>query len=335
MTGPAGGPRVVALGGGHGLSASLRALTQVTEALTAVVTVADDGGSSGRLREEFGALPPGDLRMALAALASPDEWSQQWRDLLQHRFPGPGELGGHATGNLLLTALAQSRPGGIVEALDLVGRLVGARGRVLPASCTPLQIEAEVVGLDGSDPYGSRTVTGQVAVATTPGSVSAVRLLPVDPPACPEAVQAVLDAEHVVLGPGSWFTSVLTHLLVPELRGALLATNARVTVVLNLAAQVGETDGFTPETYLEVLAAHAPELVVDTVVADADAVPDVRGLMSVVESIGGRLVLAPVSLGDGTPRHDPARLAHALRLAFDPVLRQPDPSPLGSARTWR
>ena len=334
-SGPAGGPRVVALGGGHGLSASLRALTQVTEDLTAVVTVADDGGSSGRLREEFGAVPPGDLRMALAALAAPDAWAQVWTDLLQHRYPGDGALGGHAAGNLLLTGLAQTRPGGVVEALDLVGRLLGARGRVLPASCTPLQIEAEVVGLDLADPYGSRTVTGQVAVATTGGSVSTVRLLPVDPPACPEAVEAVLSAEHVVLGPGSWFTSVLTHLLVPELHEALLATPARVTVVLNLAPQAGETDGFTPETYLEVLGAHAPELVVDTVIADTATVPDPRGLMSVVESMGGRLVLAPLALDDGTPRHDPARLAHALRLAFDPVPSQSDPSPLGSARTWR
>ena len=333
--GPAAGPKVVALGGGHGLSASLRALTLVTEALTAVVTVADDGGSSGRLREEFGAVPPGDLRMALAALAAPDTWSQVWQDALQHRFPGDGELGGHALGNLLLTAFAQTRPGGIVEALDLVGRLVGARGRVLPASCTPLQIQAEVVGLDASDPYGTRTVTGQVAVARTAGSVSTLRLLPGDPPACREAVDAVLAADHVVLGPGSWFTSVLTHLLVPELREALVATPARVTVVLNLAPQAGETDGFTPETYLEVLGSHAPELTVDVVVADADTVLDSRGLMSVVESMGGRLVLAPLALGDGTPRHDPARLAHALRLAFGPALHPPDPSALGSAPTWR
>lgn len=322
-------PAVVALGGGHGLSASLRALTQVTDRLTAVVTVADDGGSSGRLRRDFDALPPGDLRMALAALAADDPWSASWERLVQHRFPGDGALGGHAVGNLLLTALTQTCPGGVVEALDLVGRLVGARGRVLPASCTPLQIEAEVVGLD---PAGPTTVTGQVAVATTAGSVSSLRLLPLDPPACAEAVEAVLAADHVVLGPGSWFTSVLTHLLVPELREALVATTARTTVVLNLAPQAGETDGFTPETYLEVLGAHAAELEVATVVADETAVVDARGLMSVVEAMGGRLVLAPLSLGDGTPRHDPARLAAALRLAFDPSLT---PTPPGSAPTWR
>ena len=324
------GPRVVALGGGHGLAAALRALTQVTDRLTAVVTVADDGGSSGRLRQEFDALPPGDLRMALAALASDDAWSSSWERAIQHRFPGPGELGGHAVGNLLLTALAQTSPGGVVEALDLVGRLVGARGRVLPASCSPLQIEAEVVGLAP----GRRTVvTGQVAVATTAGTVAALRLLPDDPPACPEAVEAVLAADHVVLGPGSWFTSVLTHLLVPDLRDALVATAARTTVVLNLAPQAGETDGFSPETYLEVLASFAPELQVDVVVADDTAVVDRRGLMSVVESLGARMLLAPLSLGDGTPRHDPTRLAGALRRAFEPAPTSP-PHPR-SAQTWR
>jgi uncharacterized cofD-like protein len=282
----------------------------VTPDLTAVVTVADDGGSSGRLREELGALPPGDLRMALAALAGDDEWSRTWERLLQHRFSGTGPLAGHAVGNLLLTALAETTSG-VVEALDLVGRLVGAQGRVLPSSVTPLEIVAEVVGLNPSEPGEISQVVGQVAVASTPGSVCALWLRPQDPPACAEAVKAVLDADFVVLGPGSWFTSVLTHLLIPELREALIKTNALRVVALNLAPQVGETDGFSPEAHLEVLAAHAPELVLDVVLADPAAVLDSRGLMSSVESAGGRLVLAPVSLGDGTPRHDPERLAEA------------------------
>jgi uncharacterized cofD-like protein len=302
--------KVVALGGGHGLAASLQALTRVTPDLTAVVTVADDGGSSGRLRAELGALPPGDLRMALAALAGDDEWSRTWERVLQHRFGGDGPLAGHAVGNLLLTGLVESTSG-IVEALDLVGRLVGARGRVLPSSITPLEIAAEVVGLDRADPNAVATVVGQVAVATTAGSVCAVYLRPENPPACQEAVQAVLDADFVVLGPGSWFTSVLTHLLVPELREALAKTAARRVVTLNLAPQVGETDGFSEVTHLEVLSAHAPELFLDVVLADERAVLDRHGLMSSVESAGGRLVLAPVSLGDGTPRHDPKRLAEA------------------------
>jgi uncharacterized cofD-like protein len=303
-------PKVVALGGGHGLSASLQALTRVTPDLTAVVTVADDGGSSGRLRDELGLLPPGDLRMALAALADGDEWSATWQRLLQHRFAGEGPLAGHAVGNLVLAGLAETTSG-IVEALDLVGRLVGARGRVLPASTTPLEIVAEVVGLNPDDPSGITQVVGQVAVATTAGSVCAVRLQPEDPPACAEAVHAVLDADYVVLGPGSWFTSVLTHLLVPELREALVKTSAQRIVVLNLAPQAGETDGFSPEAHLEVLAGHCPELSLDIVLADSAAVLDTHGLMSSVESAGGRLVLAPVALHDGTPRHDPILLAEA------------------------
>ncbi len=304
----------MALGGGHGLAASLTALTSVTPDLTAVVTVADDGGSSGRLRDELGALPPGDLRMALAALAGPDPWSQTWAGLLQHRYGGDGALAGHAVGNLLLAALAETS--NVVEALDLVGRLVGARGRVLPASCVPLQIVAEVLGHDPADPTSVHEVVGQVAVASTAGMVRALHLRPSDPPACAEAVRAVLEADVVVLGPGSWYTSVLTHLLVPELREALAKTPAMRVVALNLAPQAGETDGFSPEAHLEVLAAHAPELVMDVVLADLEAVLDARGLMGAVESAGGRLVLAPVALGDGTARHDPRRLAEAYSKIF-------------------
>lgn len=304
--------KAVALGGGHGLAASLQALTQVTGELTAIVTVADDGGSSGRLRDELDLLPPGDLRMALCALAGADDWATTWQQLLQHRFPGQGPLGGHAVGNLILAGLAETA-GGMVPALDLVGRLIGARGRVLPASCVPLRIVAEVIGLDPDDRGDVRRVVGQVAVATTAGDVAALHLEPADPPACREAVQAVLDADVVVLGPGSWFTSVLPHLLVPDLRQALVTTRALRVIVLNLAEQAGETAGFSPEAHLEVLAAHASDLVPDVVLADSEAVRESRGLMSAVEAVGGRLVLAPLALGDGTPRHDSQRLADAYR----------------------
>jgi uncharacterized cofD-like protein len=200
---------------------------------------------------------------------------------------------------------------GLAASLTALCRLVGARGRVLPASETPLEIVAEVVGADPERPDEMVQVVGQVAVARTSGAVCALRLEPEDPPACAEAVQAVLEADHVVLGPGSWFTSVMTHLLVPDLREALLKTPARRVVTLNLAPQQGETDGFSPESHLEALAAHAPELVPDVVLADEAGVLDSRGLMSLVEAAGGRLVLAPVAIGDGTPRHDPDRLAAA------------------------
>lgn len=168
------GPAVVALGGGHGLSATLRALRHVTHRLTAVVTVADDGGSSGRLRREFGCLPPGDLRMALAALTDDSEWGLTWRDVLQHRFAGHGELDNHALGNLLILALWQLL-GDDVGGLDWVGRLLAIHGRVVPMSSSPLVIEADVV-----DGERRERVSGQVAVATARGRLENVALVPAD-----------------------------------------------------------------------------------------------------------------------------------------------------------
>src|SRR4051812_11640014 len=226
------GPRVVAFGGGHGLSASLEALRLVTSELTAVVTVADDGGSSGRLRAELGALPPGDLRMALAALAGQDDWGRVWAALAQHRFEGAGSLAGHPVGNLIITALADQL-GDPIAALDMMGRLLGAAGRVLPLATEPLEIVADVVGLDPDDPGAPNEVRGQVAVATTPGRGVTGRVEPPGPRACADAVQAVMEADWAVLGPGSWFTSVIPHLLVRERAKALAGTRARRAIALN------------------------------------------------------------------------------------------------------
>lgn len=313
------GPRVVAFGGGHGLSASLEALRQVTSDLTAVVTVADDGGSSGRLRQELGALPPGDLRMALAALAGNDDWGQAWATLAQHRFGGTGSLAGHPVGNLIITALADQL-GDPVAALDMVGRLLGTAGRVLPLAAAALEIVADVVGLDPADPGAPREVRGQVAVATTPGRVVAVRVEPPEPPACGEAVLSVMEADWVVLGPGSWFTSVIPHLLVPEMAKAITGTRARRAIALNLSPQPGETDGFSPETHLEVLAAHAPDLDLDIVIADERLVSSgLPSLRDAAAGFGAQLVVADVARDDGTPRHDPSRLAAVYAEIFGPT----------------
>jgi uncharacterized cofD-like protein len=321
----AGGPpdgrpasrKVVALGGGHGLFASLSALRRVTRRLTAVVTVADDGGSSGRLRRQFGVLPPGDLRMALAALCGDDAWGTTWSKVVQHRFGGDHELGGHSVGNLLIVALWELL-GDTVQGLDWVGRLLGAHGRVLPMAAVPLDLVAEVEGADPDKPDEISLVRGQVACATTVGRVRSVSLIPADPPGCPEAVQAVLEADWVVLGPGSWFTSVLPHLLVPELAAALTSTAARKLVTLNLAPQPGETEGFSPATHLEVLADHSPELSVDVVLADRVAAgASVADLEKAAGLLGGRLVLADLAMGDGSPRHDPRRLAGAFAKIFE------------------
>jgi uncharacterized cofD-like protein len=316
--------RVVALGGGHGLAASLTALRTVTDELTAIVTVADDGGSSGRLRRELGVLPPGDLRMALAALCGDDEWGATWSRVVQHRFGAQGDLQGHTVGNLLIVALWELL-GDTVTGLDWVGRLLGARGRVLPMSAVPMDIEAVVTGLVPEDPEAAVRVRGQVAVAQTPGRVRDIALVPADPPACPEAVEAVQIADWVVFGPGSWFTSVLPHLMVPDLAHAISTTGARRLVVLNLEPQQGETTGFSPETYLEVLRSHSPDLRLDVVLADPDAVPDVGALRKAVEEAGAELVLAAVARGDGTPRHDPMKLA----VAYTDIFTR------GRIDTWR
>jgi uncharacterized cofD-like protein len=309
--------RVVALGGGHGLYASLSGLRRVTKDLTAVVTVADDGGSSGRLRREFGVLPPGDLRMALAALCGDDAWGDTWSQVIQHRFSGNGGLGGHSVGNVLIVALWELL-GDTVQGLDWVARLLGAYGRVLPMASVPLDLVAEVEGADPDRPDELSTVRGQVACASTTGRVRSVSLIPADPPACPDAVQAIGAADWVVLGPGSWFTSVLPHLLVPELAAALVGTRARRLVALNLAPQPGETDGFFPHTHLQVLAEHAPELTADVVLADRAAAGGTIGeLEKAAELLGARLVLADLAMADGSPRHDPLRLAGAFAQIFE------------------
>ena len=325
------GPAVVALGGGHGLAASLQALRRVTDALTAVVTVADDGGSSGRLRRELGVLPPGDLRMALAALCGDDEWGQTWSRVAQHRFRSAGDLHDHAVGNLLIVALWELL-GDSVAGLDWVARLLGAHGRVLPMSLVPLDIEAVMAlepGAEGPGRSGQTvTVRGQVAVATTPGHVVSLGLVPDRPPACQEAVAAVRSADWVVLGPGSWYTSVIPHLLVPDLAEALCSTSARRVVVLNLAPQPGETAGFAPETHLEVLAEHAGGLRLDAVVADRAAVPHPDRLARVAESLGAELRLDHLAR-DGHPEmHDPDRLGAVLGALFaDPGVTAGDSRP--------
>lgn len=305
-------PAVVALGGGHGLAASLSALRLVTDKITAVVTVADDGGSSGRLRDEFDVLPPGDLRMALAALCDDTAWGHQWRDVLQHRFAGEGHLGGHAVGNLLIVSLWDLL-GDTVGGLDLVGQLLNASGRVLPMAAVPLNIEASVMGADPAWPLEITTVRGQVAVATTKGRVLAVRLNPDEPPACDEAVAAVRAADWVILGPGSWFTSVMPHLLVPGVRDALMDTKAQRLLALNLVMHTGETEGFSAENHLEVLAAHAPGLHLDVVLADPEIVEDEALLRRVALRMGAELVLAHVRDHAQPGHHDSLRLAAAYR----------------------
>jgi uncharacterized cofD-like protein len=310
--------RAVALGGGHGLSASLSALRLITRDLTAVVTVADDGGSSGRIRREINVLPPGDLRMALAALAGTEPQDQHWAELLQHRLGGTGVLAGHPVGNLLLTGMLE-RGAEPPVALAELGRLVGAVGRVLPMSPVPLDLVAEADRFDPDDPDRTRNIRGQSSIAATPGRVLSVRLLPPGAPACASAVDAVREADVVLLGPGSWFTSVIPHLLLRELGRALCTTRAKVVVVLNLVPQVGETDDYAPHELVRLLLTHAEPrggLAIDAVVADDDHVSDTKELAAYTRAIGARLVLSRLAADDSDERHDPKRLSAALLQAI-------------------
>ncbi|MFN8126764.1 MAG: uridine diphosphate-N-acetylglucosamine-binding protein YvcK [Candidatus Nanopelagicales bacterium] len=306
------GPRVVAIGGGHGLAASLKALRRVSDNLTAVVGVSDDGGSSGRLRQEFSVLPPGDLREALAALCGDDTWGRTWSRVVQHRFGGEGELNGHSLGNLLIMSLWEET-GDVVAGLDWVAALLGAQGRVLPVSLTPLEIVADVGALDPDHPDDVTEVRGQVAVATTPGVVRAIRVDPDNPSACPEALEAVAEADVIVLGPGSWFTSVIAPLLVEELAEAVRVSSAQRVVVLNLVAQPGETTGFTASDHISALTGHVPGFTADVVVADTRSVTDPETLAALCEDkLGAQLVVRPVAAPRGRGGvHDPDLLAAA------------------------
>lgn len=284
------GPRVVAVGGGHGLSATLSALRRLTDNVTAVVGVADDGGSSGRLRAEFGIPPPGDLRMAIAALCGDDPVGRSWSRVLQHRFAGEGPLGGHAVGNLLISALWEETSD-VVAGLDYLGALVEARGRVLPSTTEPMELRAEVAGLapdDAASAQGAPTtsrIIGQANVARCGGTVVDIELDPPDAPPCDEALEAIAAADYLVLGPGSWFTSVLPHFEIAELREAISAASAQRVLVLNLASDTAETRGFSPATHLEVLHQRYPEVTVDVVLADPRAVADPGELVEAAQNI--------------------------------------------------
>lgn len=303
---------VVALGGGHGLAVTLRALRRVTDRLTAVVGVADDGGSSGRLRHEYGILPPGDLRMALAALCAEDHSARQWAEVLQYRFGGNGELGGHAVGNVLMAALWERNPDP-VAGLDELAHLLGAVGRVLPCSVEPLEIVADIDHVGGA----GELVRGQVAVATTTGRVTRVWLEPEHPRACPEALQAIDDADALVLGPGSWFTSLMPHLLLPEQRKHLQGARGKKILVLNLDPQEGETTGFSPAQHIDAIVQHAPGMRFDCVIADSRHLGSAGQLADFQAACRQwDADIHQVDVAGQGDRHDPAKLARA----FDTVL---------------
>lgn len=298
-------PRVVALGGGHGLSRALAALRLHGVEPVAVVTVADDGGSSGRLRDDLGIIAPGDLRMALETLAR----DAPLAGLFAHRYER-GTLEGHAFGNLALVALAE-REGGFVAALAEAARLLDCAGRVLPATPEPVRLKARIAGEE---------VDGQVRVATAGGPVERVWLDPAHPGACEEAVDAVEAADLVLLGPGSLFTSVIASLLVPDLAKAVADCRGAVAYLANVRTQPGETDGLSLGDHVGAIFDHVPGLRLDAVIAhegEGGVVPEGCMGTDLDDDRVGRLLLADLLERDpdGTPGwgHDPRRLAVALR----------------------
>jgi uncharacterized cofD-like protein len=312
------GPRIVAIGGGTGLSTLLRGLKEHTSSLTAVVAVADDGGSSGVLREELGIPPVGDIRRCIAALADAEPLMNE---LLQYRFPGSpseatpesgGALGGHAVGNLLLAAMTAIEGGDFEEGLRQMNRVLAVRGQVVPATATPLTLHAELA--DGT------VVDGQSAIAQAP-SIARAWVTPTDVRASRDALAAIADAELIVLGPGSLYTSLLPSLLLPEIRAAVAASPALRVFVCNVATQAGETTGFDLADHVEALVAHAGPDMVDAVLGNNQfgaRVPAGYGAEAVrlrwppSFAAPPKLVLDDVVDPANGHHHDPARLAAAL-----------------------
>ena len=309
--------KVVSFGGGHGLAAMLSALRHLTPEITAIVTVADNGGSSGRLRSEFNALPPGDLRMALAALCADDEWGRNWADLMQYRFTSDGDLNGHAVGNLLLAAL-WDRDGDPIKGLDRVGALLKVVGRVLPMSLTPLEIEGTFKNWQGI-----QVIRGQKEVAVGKGSLENLALIPPDAKATTEGLASIADADWLTFGPGSWFSSVLPHLLLKEQIEAIVDSRAKKMIFLNLDANPSATGdefaGSSPAEHLRILRRFAPELGCDIAVVDQSIMTNVdvsSALEVIVKEMGGRLIVADLATSPGSNHHDPRKLVSVFRNIF-------------------
>lgn len=290
--------KVVGIGGGHGLAATLRAARLYSDDVSAVVTVADDGGSSGRLTRELGIPPPGDIRNCLVALADDAAMSR----IYQHRF-SEGALTGHTVGNLLIAALTEMT-GDFAVAVAEAGRLLETRGRVFPATTRLVRLGAHVQG---------GTVTGQVAVAQSSRPIYEVYLDPPDPPAHPRAVEAILEADQIVLGPGSLFTSLIATLLVPQIRDALVEARAFKVFVCNNRIQKGETEGFTAAAHVGALASHINSAPLDAIVLQTPVLEG-EGVVNDLGELprgGPRLVEADVSGRDGA--HDATKLAQVLK----------------------
>ncbi|MEM7051923.1 MAG: uridine diphosphate-N-acetylglucosamine-binding protein YvcK [Acidobacteriota bacterium] len=319
---PTDGPSLVAVGGGSGLAVLLRGLKrQEASRLTAVVTVTDDGGSSGRLRRQFGVLPPGDIRNCIVALADDEDLLAR---LFQYRFPNGAGLTGHSFGNLFLTALT-GITGDFYQAILTAESILSVRGSILPATLQDVRLRARG--------HSGRSYEGESAIGTSGEPMAAVMLDPATPPAFPPAVKALREADLILLGPGSLYTSILPNLLIPGIRHAIQQSSARVILMLNLMTQPGETDGFDGIGHLQAIQNLAGESLIDTVLtnsrqpsaevlryyADSGSHP-VTVDHGAFESIGVEVVATDLLADGDLIRHDPEKLA-----AFLPGLLEKSP----------
>ena len=326
------GPKIVAIGGGTGLSTLLRGLKHYTSNLTAIVTVADDGGSSGRLRRELGVLPPGDFRSCLAALADDESLTTQ---LFQYRFtPKQQDLDGHAFGNLFISAMAEVS-GSFEQALIESSRVLAITGRILPSTLSDVMLSAEV-----RTDQGLRQIDGESNIthetAKTCGAIERVRLKPDNARAYPETIRAILDADLIVLGPGSLYTSVLPNLLIHNLPEALRATRGMVMYVCNVATQCGETDGYTANAHARAIERHIGPDIIDVMLANVRTdvpwinAPEGVGEMVRIEALDGLPHIATADvLDEAHPwRHNSAKLAQAVMQTYQ-ELRTTNAQPHG------
>jgi uncharacterized cofD-like protein len=309
------GPRIVAIGGGTGLSTLLRGLKQHTSNVTAIVTVTDDGGSSGRLRSELGIVPPGDMRNCLVALADEEKLMT---DLFQHRFTrGSGGLSGHSIGNLLLAGFIEQAAGDLDEALKLASQVLNIRGRVLPSSMDNIQLRALMEGED--------VLVGETAIVESGRRIRRLFLDPENARAHPEALEAIRNAELICIGPGSVYTSVIPNLLVPGIIGALEDADCPKVYICNVMTQMGESQGFTAAEHLLAIQANVEgrfcdHVLVNTGRPSADLLERymsegqemVEPDMDRIKLMGLRPIPGNYMSESDTVRHDPLRLAARL-----------------------
>ena len=320
------GPKVVALGGGTGLSVLLRGMKEYTDHLTAIVTVADDGGSSGRLRQELGVLPPGDFRNCIVALSDAEGLTSR---LFQYRFGEGMGLNGHSFGNLFIVAMAEVT-GSFEQALVESSRVLAVRGQVLPSTLQNVTLCADLREEQAGEEGGWRRVEGESSITQQLGAIERVFLEPEEVPAYPEAVKAILEADLIVAGPGSLYTSVLPNLLVPDVTRAIRASRALKVYVCNVATQSGETDGYGVEDHMRAIREHVGQPLFDTVLANDRflgpvAAPSGAQWVRLPEEdkSGYRLVTADLVDEDLPWRHDSGKLArHLIELYGEAVKGQ-------------